>query len=154
MYRPVLTAVITRTSVAAVSRPDSILPVPCRRVDSRSSGAQESPSKLSTVTERRYGAVGAFVAKVIRPSPAGLRRLVPRLIIGFRPVAPPNGFSREPCGNVPWSKPGITGCSSSVTASAMTAVTAARRSCPGFRAVSARVRASGVNQWLHPRINR
>ncbi len=109
---------------------------------------------MSTVTERRYGVVGAFVAKVIRPSPEGLRRLLPRLIIGLRPVAPPNGFSREPCGNVPWSKPGMTSCSTSVRVSAATAVTVPRRSCPGLRAVSARVRVSGVYQWLQPRINR
>ena len=59
---PVLTAVTTRSSVATDSSPESIRPVPTRRVSSRSSGDQESPLKLSTVTERRYGADGEFVA--------------------------------------------------------------------------------------------
>src|SRR6476620_10953587 len=59
----VLTAVTTRSCSSPVDPiPGALRPVPACLPESRSSGDHESPSKLSTVTERRYGAWDAFVA--------------------------------------------------------------------------------------------
>src|SRR5215207_5534872 len=90
----------------------------------------------------------------MRPVPAGVRRLLPSVIIGFSPVDVPHGLTREPCGKVPWSNPGMASGSTRVAATATAPVRTALRPWPGLRAESAGVRASGTYRWLHARIIR
>ena len=91
---------------------------------------------------------------MIRPSPAGLRRLLPRLIIGFSPV---DGAERV--------QPGTLRKGALVEArnhelqqkrhgQRQGAGEAGPPELPGITAVSARVRGSGANHSLQARISR